>query len=133
MISPRAFIVGLAVLMKRTVAAVLLAVSALTLGACGGEAPAPSAPASSAVPSPEQVRAQLCYGFAILTPGTLELSEAISVLADTGSSQYQRVEALKKANANSGSSVQRRTDPYDCNSPSDQARFERYVQKSEGP
>ncbi|CCW14583.1 hypothetical protein [Rhodococcus aetherivorans] len=93
----------------------------LLLAACAGESG----------PSPdEQKRAELCAGFARLTPGSVEVAQAQAVLADPASTTDEKSAAMK-VTLDQVSTSEKRTEPYDCDDPDDAAQFEWYSSDSE--
>lgn len=103
--------------MKKTFAAVTAIGVVLSAGGCSSE---------SAGPSAEEVRAQQCAGFAELTPGYLEMQEALDILGDKNATSKERADAMYRSmqlNSDKG----RRTKPYDCDV--DSKYFAEYIAK----
>ncbi|BDB58991.1 hypothetical protein RDE2_07850 [Rhodococcus sp. RDE2] len=96
--------------MKRTILAALCAV--LLLSGCSSE------------PSVEERRAEACELFASVTPGSLELQEATSTLADASAPSEDRADALHFTMQFRSGAFER--GPYDCNEPADQKWFEEH-------
>lgn len=95
--------------MRKTILVALL--TGLTLTGCG-----------SPTPNQDEKRQEACAAFESLTPGSLELQEAIDVLSDEDASTSERQAALKRS-LDQQSSANRRTTPYDCEQ--DRDLFER--------
>ncbi|MBW0294075.1 hypothetical protein ATN37_25780 [Rhodococcus sp. MH15] len=97
--------------MKKTFVGILVT-AGLVLTSCGSNEP----PA----PSEAELRARACEAFATATPGVYETSEAMDILADPGSTTSQRRDAMSMM------ADKKRTWPYDCDLPSDKARFDKF-------
>ncbi len=97
--------------------ALLIVPVVLALAACGSDVSGPS--------PEEQKRAEMCEGFARLTPGFIEIAQAQAVLADSSSTQAEKSAAMKET-LDQSSTSEKRTQPYDCNDPADAELFEWY-------
>lgn len=102
--------------MNRTFAAVLFA-GVVLLAGCSST---PDGPTEA------EQRQSYCDAFARLTPGYLEISENTETLANPDSNSSDKSDALKSTLDSLGSGT-KRTQPYDCNSPADKDRFDRFV------
>lgn len=85
--------------MRKTV--VVACLSVLTLVGCG-----------TSEPGPDEKRQAACEVFESMTPGSLELHEAVDVLSDGGATSTERQSALQLSLDQQ--SAKKRTDPYDC-------------------
>ncbi len=103
--------------MTKTFAAVAAIGVALLIGGCSSEPAGPSA---------EEIRAQQCAGFAELTPGYLEMQEALDILGDENATSKERADAMYRSMQLS-SDKGRRTEPYDCDV--DTKYFAEYITK----
>ncbi|NKS42321.1 hypothetical protein [Prescottella equi] len=70
-------------------------------------------------------REQACRTIKVLTPGTLETTWDLEVLADPNSTQSQRFEALKRQAVAQGSGTPVRSAPYTCSGPT----FEKFLEE----
>ena len=103
--------------MKKTFVAVAAIGVALLASGCSSEPAGPSA---------EEIRAQQCAGFAELTPGYLEMQEALDILGDKNATSKERSDAMYRSMQLS-SDKGRRTKPYDCDV--DTRYFAEYIAK----
>jgi len=102
---------------KTFAAAAAIGAVLLAAGGCSSEPAGPSA---------EETRAQQCAGFAELTPGYLEMQEALDVMGDKNATSKEHADAMYRSMQLS-SDKGRRTKPYDCDV--DTKYFAEYIAK----